>query len=298
MTAPVGFAVSTWRVNLHVAQMMLEFDKQPEKGVEGTNRKFSTDVVNRYAVSLLRGKWKFIGTDAFAFTGRIADRTAVMRNGGHRARSVVKAATEGVTRHGVFYPPNPDVFMEVLVIEGLDEDAWMAMDQGRMRSAGDHLKQRGQVDGLTLGSTIVLDYLYANVPFGPEWSKYKLEVWDRDEHLDMYPLLPEAVVQGKRLSPAKIIRAAGAVAWHQATLAGMDSAVIEEFFGQINTGVGVAENSAVHALMRLMRNYRGVYTREEQLALMIKAMMKFAKGEKVELLRFSPSSEEFPRFKK
>lgn len=301
MTAPENVRVQIAVIDRNMAEKLLSFEKQPEKGLEATNRKFSQDVVNRYAATMARGKWGF-SHQGFACTGYIDDGTAEFKDGGQRCRALLLLTTTGVTHNGIFYPPQPDFSFEVFLTEGLDEDSWLVMDQMRLRSPRDHMQMKGKANPNVLGSVARLSYLYDNVPYTPDrWRKFRMEMWDREDYIEKNPRLEEAILHGGRLSNLMAV-ASASTAWFQAVESGMDEGILKQFYDAAQSGANLAPGSPVLALQRLMRNNRGKIGTDIQLAVLIKAIKKFAKGEDQRVLHFRTDkdvrggSEPFPRF--
>lgn len=306
MTAPQQICTRIIRVDSKVAEYFLTFEKQPEKGVEGTNRKFSQKVVDGYHEEMLTGQWGF-SHQGFAFTGSFEDGTVELKDGGQRCRAIILAATKDfVAADGTVYPANPDFAIDVMVTEGLDPQSWLVMDIGRRRQAADFLQADGKSNSLVLSSAVRLSYLYENVPWSPEaWSSARLTPAMRKRYLDDNPGLVEAVSEGARVGRIMIVGAAAA-GYYQAIKSGVSESQIQEFIGLLQSGAGMEFDNAALQLRELLRNSRDTkrrYPREEQLALFIKAFNKWRNGVKTELLYFrtrrasnGSAPEAFPRF--
>lgn len=318
MTAPSGVITRIWRIDLATAERFLALFKQPEPGVEGTNRKWSAGVVNNYAFEMLAGRWGF-SHQGFAFTGFLRDNTAEGKDGEQRCRALIQACTVGATVGSVTYPPNPGFSFDVMVTEGLDEEAWLAMDIGRRRNASDFLVSQGVVNGNVMASLIHLVFMYENEPVGQpflrdRWVKSSMSPMQRKEYLKANPGLAEAIPQGARLGKRMTVSAAAA-GYFLAIKAGHDQKKVEEFMDLLHSGAGMDEGHPALALREMMLNARSSvrtrYTRFEQLALFIKAFNKWIKGEEVKrqlsfktkkssMMRMGKytevSAEAFPRF--
>lgn len=310
MTAPQGFINRIWLIDLDTAQRFLKFFKQPEKGVRDTNRKWSPLTVNEYAYAMLAGEWGF-SNEGMGFIGFIEDGSADGVDGEHRLRALIQACTNGAVMGTKGLPPNPDFSFEVMVSEGLDPQARRITNIGKRRSAADFMAMRGETNTNVLSSVIALSYAFdqepPNTPFLQDrWTGAKMSPILRDQYLDANPGLREALHEGGRV--AKVMnRASAAVGVYQALQAGIAKDLVEEFVDCLASGVGLDHRE--HPILRLRdgianaRRARRMLTREEQLALFIKAFNKWNAGQSVGALVFKtkPSSdgasaEVFPRF--
>lgn len=319
MTAPSGVITRIWRIDLDRAQQFLALFKTPEKGVKGTNRKWSSVVVNNYAFEMLAGNWGF-SHEGFAFYGFLDKGTAEGEDGEQRLRALIQACTKGATKGGKTYPPDPDFSFDVMVTEGLPLEARRVMNIGKGRRASDFLAMEGEVNGNVLSSTITLAHAYENEPAGApylqdRWVKTIMTPITRQEYLDNNPGLREAVYEGARLGK-KMTVAAAAAGYFLAIKAGIKPDRIGEFMDLMQSGAGMSGDDDPALVLREMlanaRNTKRRYSREEQLALFIKAFNKWNAGEKVNRqLSFKTkkstsvrmgktiesSAEVFPRFK-
>jgi hypothetical protein len=285
-------------LDLKTAKMFLEFEEQPAKGVKGTNRKFSQDVVDGYTVEMLENKWYFTH-QGIAFQGYLHDGTAKLVDGGQRTRALVQAATTGVTVAGVFYPPRPDLTIDVMVTEGVSEQAALVMDIGRRRMPGDFLRMAGEVNTNALASTINLAILYDTVPWSRDaWYKYRITAADRQEYLEAHPLLRDAVLEGARLTKMMTVSAAAA-GWFLAIKSGVKAEAASDFMDRLLSGADLKDGSPILTFRDLLLNARhsrrGKFSREEQLALFIRVFNKWRNGEQSYQLSFK-RTHAFPRF--
>jgi hypothetical protein len=317
MTAPTGIVTRIWRIDLARAQQILALFKAPQKDVKGTNRKWSPVVVKKYAHEMLTGHWGF-SHQGFAFTGFIADGTAVGKDGEQRLRALILACTEGIVRDGVTYGPDPRFAFDVMITEGLDEKAWLTMDTGKGRRPGDFLSSEGEVNTNVMSSLISLAMAYENEPAGvpylkDRWVNSRLTPIMRSEYLAANPGLRESLYEGSRLGKRMTV-AAAAAGHFLAIKSGVKSERIGDFMDLLHSGAGMAKDDPALVLREMLlnaRNTRRNFTREEQLALFIKAFNKWNAGDKIIQLSFKTkksvstragklvesSAEIFPRFK-
>jgi hypothetical protein len=311
MTAPSGLITRIWRIDLGVAQRFLDTERQPEKGVSGTNRKWSADVVNEYAFEMLAGRWGF-SHEGFAFIGRLDTGTAEIKDGGQRCRALIQACTVGATVGGVTYEPRPDFAFDVMVTEGLDEDSWRIMNIGRRRSPGDFMYMEGEINGLLLASIIQTCYSYETLPPGSpfnreHWNKGKLSPTARKEYLDDNPGIREALHEGSRLVRVMNVSAVSA-GYHLGRKAGISKEIMDGFIESMLTGAGDnwVKGNPILTFREMLSNAARLhrkFPREEQLALMIKVINAVVAGKEIKYLAYRTKKgstgaqpEVFPRF--
>lgn len=313
MTAPSTIKTRIWTIDLKTAQMFLEYEKPPQQGVKGTNRKSSPELVNRYAFEMLSGNWGF-SHQGFAFTGYVGQPDADFKDGLHRAKALVQACTVGATLEGVTFPPNRGYSFEVMVTEGLDEQSWLVMDIGKGRLAHEFLASEGEVNTYVLSSTIQLSYLYDHDKPGTPylrqyWGRSRMTPLMRKQYLDANPGLRDALYEGARVGRVMTV-AAASVGFYQAVQAGLDRQAVGDFMDSLHSGTGEnwVKGNPVYTLREMLLNARTgrrkLY-REEQLALFIKALTAYVNGNEIRNLSFKvrksqssgAAAEAFPHFK-
>jgi len=311
MTAPQGLRTRILTVDLKMAELLLSFEKPHTKGAKGTNRKHSDALVNKYCFEMLAGRWGF-SHQGFAVLGYLEDGTADFRDGGQRARAVRQACTVGATLGDKTYPPRPDFKIEVMFTEGLDETSWLVMDIGKSRRPGDFLSSEGEVNTNVLSSTISLCWMYENGGTGKpyahkHWSTSFLTPLMRQEYLDANPGLREAIYEGARLGLVMTVAAACAANF-LALKSGADKKLVQDFMDSMAEGTGanwVKGNPALTLREMMLNARRGKrrLTRQEQLALFIKAFNAYGKGHEIYGLSYrtkqsssGAAPETFPTF--
>lgn len=283
------------KVDAEKAEYFLGFVKPAQRGVRGTNRRSSEVTINSYAGTMLEGKWPFTH-QGIGFTGFLEEGDAVMVDGEQRCRALVQAATVGAKHNGKQYPPEPGVFIEVMVTEGLSQEAALAMDIGRGRTAADYLSMNGETNTLVLGATLNLVFAYHNIPYSTKaWRHPYMTPQQRQDFLDDNPLLREAVLEGARLGRFMTVSSAAA-GWFLAREAGEPKDIVNDFMDLLYTGEGLTGPLLLlRELLINARNKKRRLTRGEQLALFIKVYKKWRAGEQIALLAFR-KDENFPRF--
>jgi hypothetical protein len=284
------------RVDRTMAELFLSFEKQPEKGVKGTNRRFNPQQVQDYAADILADEWP-LTHQGMAFYGFIDDGTAEFFDGGQRCRAVILAATQGAGG----YPANPDASIEVIVTEGLSRESRYSMDIGRRRTPGQILQMEGEVNTNLLASAIMMCWLYDNVPWKPgdkePWKGKRLSGRRRQEYLEKNPGIRDSLLEASRVG--EVMTVSSATAGHYlATQHGVRPEDLKEFMDALRDGVNLDKQDARLVLREMLLKSRKAHrhwSRDRQLALFIKGLCKWLDGEEVKQLSFK-ISDAFPRF--
>lgn len=289
-------------VDAQVAKEFLALEKQPEIGVKGTNRKFSEVVVNNYAFEMLAGRWRDIH-QGLAFKGFLDDGNAEYVDGGQRARAIIQAATEGARIGEVIYEAKPEIGFWFMVSEGLTDEDVKVLDKGKSRSPADSLQMAGYGNKNLLASAARLCILFETVPWSPDgWRKHPTPAAVLEQYLQDNPGLVESLKEGARLHTYFIASAASA-GHHEAIKFGFDPDVVNEFMDLVHNGANLPEGSPVLAVRRLLTRsarFKRKWTREEQLAVFIKAFMKWYEKVPTENIVFKTKGDapdNFPTFR-
>lgn len=287
--AQVPIKIRVMEVDKAMAELLLSYEKQPEVGVAGTNRRAAPDTVKEYARRMVKGIWR-LTHQGLAFKGFLDDDTAELADGGQRLRAVIEADKI-----------RPGISVMFMVTEGMTSEAVLAMDVGRLRTKAAFLTMGGHTNTRLLAAMARLAWLYEqpdpelitreghrNVQFSPE---------EMDNYIKDNPALKDAVLEGVRLG--KILRptAAGA-GWFLAIKSGRDFEAVNEFTDKLFSGYSLPEGSPIHVLRELMRNserIRRIYSLPEHLAFFIKAYLKW-EGEIYTKQLMWRTDEVFPRF--
>lgn len=301
------------KVDEQMARYFLSLEKQPEVGVKDTNRKWSPGVVNDYAIDMLAPALDTQGNviaptrwrdthQGMAFTGFLHDNTAVFVDGGQRCRAIIQAATIGAGQGGESYPANPDIFFTFMVSEGLTQEDVAAMDIGKRRTPADWVQMQGWANKNVAASVARLCYLYEHVPWSPDsWRKHKITPSMIQSYLDENPRVCDAILEGSRLGKKMIVSSASA-GYYEALKSGVDEKLINDFIDALHSGAELEHGSAILALRDMLAKTtkkKRKWTREEQLALFIKAFLKWIKKSQVTVLSFKTGGDapdRFPRY--
>lgn len=274
-------------VDKTMAELYLSYEKRPELGVKGTNRRHSKRIVQEYADAMLDGEWR-LTHQGIGFMGFFADGTAELIDGGHRMRAVVEAAEE-----------NPKIVVPFMVTQGLTEADKLALDTGRKRNPGTFLEMEGEGDTNVLAATVKLTWLYMNGLMDSYNAHYRSPLSPKRlmEHLEEFPQLRDAVTEGRRL---KLVVSATSAAsfWFLAQHTKQDTFKVAEFMDGLASGENLSKGDARLTLRELMFNSIRIKRRREaheNLALLIKAFVKFRDGEESLKLMWR-IDEDFPTF--
>lgn len=276
-------------VDKTMAELLLGYEKTPEVGVSGTNRRANWELVKGYARLMADGFWR-LTHQGIAFKGFLDNDTAVLADGGHRLRAVIEADKA-----------KPGIAIDFMVTEGLTEEDVLAMDVGRKRTPGDFFTMSGETNTRLLASVTRLAWLYdhpdsAQIEGGGR-RNLVASPQELQDYLDKHPLLRDAVLEGVKVAKHMRPTAAGA-GWFLAVDNGHTVKDANEFVDGLRHGNNLPEGSAIHVLRELMRNSERigrVYDPAEQLALFIKAYLKWHHGAYTKQLMWR-RDEPFPRF--
>lgn len=270
-----------------MAELLLSYEKEPERGVSGTNRRHSPEVVALYARHMLKGKWH-LTHQGIGFVGFFADKSAILADGGHRLRAVILASET-----------EPGITVPFMVTEGLTEEDMQALDIGKKRTPGDFLTMDGEVDTNLLAAVIKLSMMVEDPAVdlttydGRRRTLYMPE--EIKAYLEQNPEIRAALPEGKRLHTLMSATAA-ASAWFLLIKSGRKDTKLIEFMDGLRYGNDLPKFNPILTLRDLLNNAqvrRRGYNNVEQLALLFKAYKLWEAGKESKVL-FWRGDEEFP----
>lgn len=239
------------------------------------NRRISLDRVDHLAREMASGNWVINGESIKFSQSRLID-------GQHRLNAIVKANTP----------------VQTLVIEGLPDDAFATIDQGRKRSGADVLTVNGESHPLIMQAAIrtVMDVMDTS----SKWKRSSHSVPNKAflDFVEQYPEIRESVNMVAHMSRglAKLSGYAIPTAMHH-LFARVDRDRANIFIDQLHTGVGLDTNSPIYLLReRLIENSanRNKVERTQIMAIWIKAWNAWYGHKTVKRLLWNSVTEDFP----
>jgi hypothetical protein len=243
------------------------------------NRKVDTRKVSKYAQLISDGKWKDNGQ-----TIGFDDELRLM-NGQHRLMACIEAGIPFKTR----------------IAWGVDPNSFDTIDVGKARSTGQVLLLAGEKNTLQLSSVLRMvireEMGYEDVT--SQGKKDYVESIDIVEALRRHPEARASVdrcVSQKGLSAIMPVSVSGYL--HYRVFASCASK-IEEFLNRLSDGIDLSKTSPMRLLRERMLQYRGDASRRPTqamtLALTVKAWNAHSRGLPMQLLRWMPEGEPFPK---
>lgn len=229
------------------AREFLSSNFQFEKGKSGTNRPVSIRTVNRYAISMLTGKWRL------THQGIAFDTKHQLKDGQHRLLALVQAAEEGATDGEHVYEPNPKIKIKFQVTYGLPEDVFDILDIGLARSSNQILAIAGYSNGSLLSASARLLFMFDEHEF-KYWRSTKVtnqQVLNtvKLSNIDNYTTI------GAQLRPIGFISAASTVGYYVCERA-YPGGPHQKFMDDLKAGADLDRDSPALALRNYMMSSR------------------------------------------
>lgn len=238
--------------------------------VNHRNRPLHKHHVETLASAMKRGEWKVNG-EAVKFT-----KDGFLVDGQHRLQAVVMA----------------DCCAEMLVIRGIQQEAFDTMDQGSKRTAGDILAVKGESETSHLAAAARLVYLMDKSPdvFLKNESVTPIQI---EKTLQRFPELRDSMSVGRTWKQLLPKATAGGM-WVLCSRKNM--AMANEFFDRVASG-SMLEDTDPEKVLRdaLIDNAisQKKMTKAHLIAFVIKAWNAKRLGKKMKILRFK-DDESFP----
>ncbi|MEQ1735877.1 MAG: hypothetical protein ABL886_05700 [Rhodoglobus sp.] len=235
------------------------------------NRKRNEKTVAQYAKDMTSGKWPVTG-EAIKFS-----KTGDLIDGQHRLAAIVRA----------------NVSVTLLVVVGVESDAYSVLDQGRKRTFGDYLASTDTPYAKLIAATVARVYNYAtfrrfeNAGYAGHGASLSIpeltSFFEANRGIGAWMSEASLVHTKFRFPPSAV----GAVLY-VADISG--AADVQEFTRQLTLGVGLDESSPVHALRgvlisRLATDSSRRFAIEHYMIQVVKAWNAYAKGEPVKQLK-------------
>lgn len=248
------------------------------------NRKLIRRRVAELAEAMTNGDWRQDGAPI-----RLAEDGSLL-DGQHRLAAVVQSQAE----------------LEFIVISGIEEDARLVMDTGKLRSFEDHLTMNGVANGRSLAAATrflwnyeagVFEYKgnYIQRPTPTMPGLWKLYL-DRRDALEQGVSITQNVIKYIRITPG----IAGGL-WPVLSAVDFDDA--SEFYDQLAERSDTTPFDGVLLLRRRLNNagrkdYGDRLSQRIITALVIKAWNAYRRGNPISQLRWNPGGanpESFPQ---
>jgi hypothetical protein len=248
-------------VGPHKASLILEKNTR--------NRRFRKRQVDQLATAMVEGRFYPNGD-----TIKIYDDN-VLADGQHRLLAIIKSKTS----HWL------------LIVSNIKEDTTRrTFDRGRKRTNADDLTIDGELNTVSLASTIAIQWRFENKCFS---STAIPDAQQSEDVLNRNPALRQAIQVG-RLTRDLLPQSWGAWCFYHAEQAGVDN--VRQFFSDLASGAGLDSDSPVLRLRnRLLENKIGKsrLPKTELCALTLKAIGYWRDGVSTKLLKMG-TKEPFP----
>lgn len=244
----------------------------------GDQRPVRESKVRQLVTAIKRGNWRFNGEPI-----QISDRGALL-NGQHRCHAVIAS--------GVSIP--------VLIVEGIQEEAFSTYDQARPRSYADVLNHP---NATTVSSAAALMFTYKKQKGA--FKGGQLGPQDRADNTEIVSFVSEnedllesvRCMHGQWNKIGKIM-ARGVAAFLHCVFARIDKTDADLFFDLLASGEALRGGDPVYVLRERLISVRsdsskGQINRAWMIAIIIKAWNAHRQGRKISTLRFK-DAERFP----
>lgn len=221
----------------HTIQNITPVDARKLLATGQRNRKIVTTAVNRYRNDMANGRWTFAG-DPIRF-----DDAGHLLDGQHRLTALA-GLPEGKS-------------IDFLVITGLDPQAQMVMDQGRIRQAGQQLQMKGVRDANLVAAGVRLylshrsGFLFRDNHFAAEHiTTPYIETWV-DENSGAIDWIGSFITSVKGSdAPGRVAYCAALIFTH------IDASATRDFFRLLCKGAGGSDHPITVLDKRLQRHRR------------------------------------------
>lgn len=213
--------------------------------------------------------------DRFMFTGQplIFSEGGNLDDGQHRCRAAVKT---GKT-------------FNCLVVFGVPDSSYVALDVTAKRSGADTLRMKGIGSASAMAATAAWIYRWQSEDLITNVSLSPLEV---DDIIEGHPGLIDSVVKA---SPASKLGAGHAFpAFCHFLFSQVDPEAADDFFRHLATDVGHEDRSPVLALRRMLLNKGRTLAKRQMIVSFFKAWNLYRKGGKIERL-YATMDESIPK---
>lgn len=267
-------------LNLARARQLLERNIEPQKGVEGTNRRSSNAKITDHMREMANVEWRL------THQGLAVDINGNLVDGGHRLKAFIAAVEDDI-----------DLVIPTLLTINLPLGAMSRVDLGKRRTLQDELHRLGYTDTYALGAAVNLIWAYEN---HDRAQAFQSTHWKMRPHRDLVLQMVKddpLIVEGVRVSgTAKLVtRSAFSAAWYLIAKE-CGSHRLAEFCDLVVEGQHIGQGNPVWAMRRLLINDQETKRRAvayQHLAYMITAYDEFVNSVSRSLMYFRPG-QRFP----
>jgi hypothetical protein len=240
------------------------------------NRNILPTRVARYAADMAAGRWMQNGESiVFGEDGRL-------QNGQHRLSAVVRA--------GVSVP--------MIIVRGVQDEAYDSMDSGRPRSAADVIRSKGSKNATVTASVIRLLYAYFNWPGDVlgAWSTRLAREFSNKVAVEYYEKNRRKIVESVEVGVGmpRHVCPPSPVAFSYYIFSGKNQKRADDFFSALAQGTGLRRGHPVHTLRERLAKESHSQKRSTVPAplkayLIFKAWNAYVRGEKLSKMELPPS---------
>lgn len=185
-----------------MARDLLLFNREPELGVEGTNRKASKVKVQEYCDKMLDGRWH-LSPQPIIFSAAADGRPVMQVDGQQRLKALVAASLI-----------RPELRVPLVVCLDAPSASMWVVDQGKARTPADFVRMFGERHPTIVSNATRMLYAldevkYVSVNF---WRSLKLAPEAQREFLQKNSMLREGV-EKTRVLKTTVMPHVGAVLW-------------------------------------------------------------------------------------
>lgn len=287
----------TAMVNGDMARDLLQYNKEPVKGQQSTNRKASKVVVDDYAAVMVQGGW-YLSPQPIIFSDKNPDLMSgqefeEMLDGQQRLKALIQAS--GV-QPGIEVP-------FTLCFDAPSAAKWL-LDMGKKRLPSDFFRMQGEVDPGSLAKAVKMLYALDELqPFRSInlWRSVKLTPQEQTMFLAKHPALRTALTRA-RDTKTLFSNHVGAVLFYMVHREfGIWRA--QELFRALKTGADISTDDArlkVREFLAMKRADKYKWDGFEQLAVLIAAANAWLTGQGEDYKArsvFGKLSTSFPRLR-
>lgn len=264
------------------ARDLLQHNRVPELGKDGTNRKPSPIRVNKYKLAMLAGLWDENPQPIVLSETAEGYEVSDLNDGQQRLMGLVAASLE-----------DPDIRVRLTFAFDAPISSKWVIDQGKQRLPGDFLAMAGEKHAKALSHAVRMLYAIEKVPFQSVsfWRNVELAPKFYAEFLKENMGLKQGLEEALKLKMEKtslVMPHVGAVLWHMMNTE-YGTWKTTQFFAGLATGADMGiddERKVTREFLAMQRRAAYKWDGFEQLAVLIACANSWLMG----LKNFSPKS--------